>query len=592
MKKKFYLLGMAAIMMAGCTSDEFAGDMPAIESNNSGAIAFSGISPNITRAGDILGSDAATRLDNQFFVYGVKNMPSSAPQQTVFQNYSVEYGANSAGGSDDNTHGWAYVGKTSMGNIGQEIKYWDDAADNYYFYAFSSKDVSTPANSTTDAITVVKTTGNSDDYQNGYVVTFKNANADISSLYFADRKVQGPSVEGAPVVFTFRASGARVRVGFYETIPGYSVKINKFYTTDAATPNVTGMTSENTQFAANVVNRAIQTDSKLTVTYSKKDGTGEGYDNDGLGDNVAKYEYEGLTTRNTLSLGANVVNAAELSAVSSSPTWDIEGGEYTAVLPNTPSGNMIVKLDFTLTSSDRSGEKIEVKGANVAIPKQYLTWNNNYAYTYIFKISDNTNGVTGNETTPGLYPITFDAVVANPADAEIEEGSVTTVYSPAITTYQAGSVSAAGISYVNGTDPVYVTISEEGTPVDITTADTKLFVVAAGTEEVDLISVAPTNEVTGGIVKLDVSTTVGSVTFTTNDAKLASIESAKTYAIQYKVNDAEYKACETGSKAIDGVTYYTDENGSGGTNLAAGTDLTGKYYKVDPVYAYKVIQVQ
>ena len=66
----------------------------------------------------------------------------------------------------------------------------------------------------------------------------------------------------------------------------------------------------------------------------------------------------------------------------------------------------------------------------------------NYAYTYIFKISDNTNGWTGTASEPsGLFPITFDAVVAEATDANAEQTTVTTVATPAITTYQQGHTS-------------------------------------------------------------------------------------------------------------------------------------------------------
>lgn len=124
---------------------------------------------------------------------------------------------------------------------------------------------------------------------------------------------------------------------------------------------------------------------------------------------------------------------------------------YFTVLP-TPSTTdakaIVITCDYTLTADDHHGETIEVKGATVAIPAAYSKWEANTRYTYLFKISDNTNGTTGTpgSTDPaGLYPITFDAVVKGSTDAQY--GTTTTVATPSITTYQEGSVTNEGIEY-------------------------------------------------------------------------------------------------------------------------------------------------
>ena len=97
---------------------------------------------------------------------------------------------------------------------------------------------------------------------------------------------------------------------------------------------------------------------------------------------------------------------------------------------------MKIKVDYTLTSDkDNSGEKIVVKGATAIVPAEYLMWKANTAYSYVFKVSDNTNGSTGTEgiDPAGLYPITFDAVVEDMAE---NNNYLTTVSELSITATQ------------------------------------------------------------------------------------------------------------------------------------------------------------
>lgn len=107
----------------------------------------------------------------------------------------------------------------------------------------------------------------------------------------------------------------------------------------------------------------------------------------------------------------------------------------------------MIKCDYTLTAEDGHGETINVTGATAAIPAAYSKWEPNTRYTYLFKISENTNGTTGGSDDPaGLYPITFDAAVTEMTDKT--EGTTTTFTAPSITTYQKGSVEGDTIKYV------------------------------------------------------------------------------------------------------------------------------------------------
>ena len=138
--------------------------------------------------------------------------------------------------------------------------------------------------------------------------------------------------------------------------------------------------------------------------------------------------------KNVLTLGTGLfVNPLKTEKMS--PTYDTNNGDYTWFLPQTENQSKLkLKVDYTLTSTDGSNETINVKGATAEVPAELLCWKPNYAYTYLFKISTNTNGGTGGGSDPaGLYPITFDASVVETADGNAEY--ITTVSEASITTF-------------------------------------------------------------------------------------------------------------------------------------------------------------
>ena len=139
---------------------------------------------------------------------------------------------------------------------------------------------------------------------------------------------------------------------------------------------------------------------------------------------------------------------------------------YFTVIPNNNKNAIIIKCDYTLTAEDdpqagTSPETINVTGATAAIPAAYCKWAPNTMYTYIFKISQETNGTTGTGNDPaGLFPITFDAAVID--ETESQQGTETIINSPSITTYQEGSVTDKGIEYKTGEDIVITVTDKNG----------------------------------------------------------------------------------------------------------------------------------
>lgn len=404
MKKYYFVSAIAALALASCANDDFLGEVPGNNPSavNSKAISFSGEAGKMSRANKE-NADAASALGSRFWVYGTKNINSE--NKLVYNNYLVKYidqteatsstkswqysGLNNSSDKEDENTTYNYTTAIEGAyNTAQGLKFWDFSADRYTFTAFSAP--STDLNGTDPKIKVKKETNDN------YTITLK-ADADVDKLYFSDKKVvSSTNSYNKPVQFTFRNIIAKVRVGMYTTIPGYNVKITKFYAGENQN------TAYTDKFAANAENTALQLDgSSYTVSYNE--------------DNTPKLEIpttgRAASKATTLELGSNLVNT-NLGTSKENATYDKKDGAYTCFLSQTATDDMKIKVDYQLTSTDGSKETIDVKGATVTVGKDKINWEINHSYTYIFKISVNTNGTTGGEgSTVGLYPITFDAVV-------------------------------------------------------------------------------------------------------------------------------------------------------------------------------------
>lgn len=184
-------------------------------------------------------------------------------------------------------------------------------------------------------------------------------------------------------------------------------------------------------------------------------------------------------TKNVLELGDgnNLKQGTKLSEIITTPTYDTNGGKYTLFMPQADNDKTLsLKVDYTLTSLDGSGEQIHVKGATAVIPAKYLCWRPNYAYTYLFKISDNTNGSTGGKDDPaGLYPITFDASVVETAEGNVEY--ISAMGTATITTFAVkGNLYQHGkADYENGSDLYATVVDKDKNTVTLGTGNTKVY---------------------------------------------------------------------------------------------------------------------
>ena len=540
--KKYFIFAASALALASCSSDDFLGENPGNVQNATTAINFGGEAGKITRATSNEGDDHV-KLDNQFKVYGVK-ITNGTISHNVFVNYSVWYDETL---TTSNTNKWEYVGKNN-----QTIKYWDYSATEYRFVAGSPIDAfeyNTSTDLTTGThITDVDVTGLA-----GHIEANNTTTAlKTDPVYIADPVKVVKDNYKAPVTFSFKRHQSMVRVGLYETIPGYSITDIKFYAYD----------TDGTTLKASDDNNVILTSatpgyfvggSNLTgtVTYTGWDTETPSY--------TFKYGDTGLTKSKNWYAG-KLENGVEATTSSETTVAKLYGTDkdmsttgYFTVLPTptaTEPSPILIKCDYTLTDGN-TGETINVTGATAAIPAAFSKWEANTRYTYLFKISDNTNGTTGKPGTdiPGLFPITFAAVVKGSTDAQY--GTTTTVTTPSITTYQDGSVVGNTIEYKTG-KPIYATVADETTgtlnelKTDGTIGNVQVYKLSKERTEAELQIKAifdteittsrkfdtsvPASDLTVGIGKLDAKKYL---TFTP--------DAAGWYAIQYKYADGAYK---------------------------------------------------
>ena len=475
MKTKYYFLtALAALALASCTSEEYLGDSSPTfgnEAENDGSIKFGFDMQNVTRAGgDIAGSAAAEKLGNFFYVIGTKGSEgTNNPSETlVFDNYSVKFVANTAGTTASNTANWEYVGVTDANHVklspnAQTIKYWDYSTAQYDFHAFSTgtKDAVTGKTTGTigaNEINVTKSLYGAGLAGGATAYTFIVPNAEcLENLYVTDitpvKKADGGY--GKDVQLKFKNLGAKLRIALYETVPGYSVQAGSvmFYAdvTTPTDPDAGGYVAPTTTGTLiSTADKGLPLKGTIEVSFpnvGSGNSSNANYNKASVNvtaDESAPANYEFKKTFGTIPTSEMVIAQANETAgqlylgrnlTEASFVGNANNDFYQLTFPVDDSHPLTLRVDYTLISTDGSNETITVHGAKAVVPSTYTKWQPNYAYTYIFKISDNTNGTT-DYATEGLTAITFDAVVADFTDVSGEQKTITTVATPSITTYQ------------------------------------------------------------------------------------------------------------------------------------------------------------
>lgn len=372
----------------------------------------------------------------------------------------------------------------------QTIKYWDHSCKSYDFIAFSmgkkdaASEYATPTHVDKDNLATAAYT------LSGNVNT-------LSECYISDMKtVTEPNYNKTPVSMSFRHLASKVRMALFEIVPGYVISDVKFYdatsTTATADPEGTLIGNFNNSgtltvyFPTTGTKHATEKDyNKAHVKFTASTTAGE--------TGVLNFKKFGAVNYNNQVEGTIPAGKTYLSQNAAEPSYC--GAGYQNVLPSEGAASAItLRIDYKLTSVDGSNETINVKGATATVPAQYTEWKSGYAYTYIFKISQDTNGSTGGTST-GLTAISFDAVVVDDEANGLQE-TITTVSDNSFTTYgyKDNKVTTGGNEYADGSDiyaTVYVPAAGE-TPAK-TVAPQKLYTVtleSGATQTINEASVA------------------------------------------------------------------------------------------------------
>ena len=626
MKKKLFFAALALATLASCSDDTFVGDNSSnnVDKSETYAIEFGSGFKAVTRA-DKVGAEAAALLGNNFVVYGAKSTATTTAGNfaatKVFDHYNVNFNNNTAGTTESNTSDWEYVNQTKHAHAAtsaQTIKYWDLSTAEYDFIAYSTGTATeissgtvssgnllvsaiTPSTATTSAYTVEGATAE-----------------DLAKFYIADIKTVLKAKYKSEVVFNFRSLSTKMRIGFYETVPGYSVKDVKFYSADATVGNGTpylygGSTAFNEKGTFTVKYPTIGNANSGSSDYNKAHVSFVAAASEGKSALKTFEALTGLVDKEGSEATGTVYLGRTAPTASMTP--------YLTVLPNESGVILNMKCDYTLVATDGSGETIKVTGASAQVPSIYAQWLPNYAYTYIFKISDKSNGSTGVPGTDesGLYPITFDATVID-SEAYKQE-TITIVETPSITTYQ--KESQGNNEYVAGT--IYVMVQNGQTlandldtkgqlyTVDVSSMNTNTVLSETAVSEALNIGATTSGDVTTGRngIKLTKATSNAGITTIvgpdgnniTVTAKTAASFTATTgtYAYVYTVSDADDTFLTTdvtvAANAVNDPTgYFTDMACTVAASLTGSYLAAGTYYKKvinnNTTYAVKVIKVQ
>lgn len=493
---KFFIAAASALALASCSSDDFLGEIQGNEQNGAtSAINFGGDTGKITRA-TTKSNAAADLLGNNFVVVGFKGSKTDeANNETyAFDHYNVNFKDGSAFSTESNRAGWEYVNQdmkvngadkslAQSGATQQTIKYWDHSCASYDFIAFSmgkgaASKYATPtsvdkAHLATAAYTL-----------SGNVNT-------LSECYISDMKTVNRADYGkTPVSMSFRHLASKVRMALFEIVPGYVISDVKFYTDakSTTTDNTEGTLIGNFNNSGTLtvsfpttgtVNATKEDYNKAHVRFTKSTTEGE--------TGVLNFKKFGAVKYGNQAEGTIPEGSTYLSQNAAKPSYC--DADYQNVLPSEGAASAItLRIDYKLTSVDGSNETINVKGATATVPAQYTEWKSGYAYTYIFKISQDTNGSTGGTST-GLTAISFDAVVVDDEVNGLQE-TITTVSDNSFTTYgyKDDKVTTNGNEYVNDTD-IYATVYSAGATV----APQKLYTVtlqSGATQTINEASVA------------------------------------------------------------------------------------------------------
>lgn len=484
--KKFLLMAAVATTLVNCSSDfdlsEGQGDGAV-----SDVIGFQVQGRNSIKRG--------TLQDANHYNFGVFAYKSTDKVNNIMDNYLVGYldlvtnkGYSTSGSTvgdqpsqvDGKSH-WMYEGlgydefhgtyagevvnpgtKYASNVAKQYLRYWDKSAPTTNFYAYVPYLNASPTAAGGTVSYVDGTAQGGASNTDTYVMTFpfgtiKHGYDDEQAYEYMYASTQVAEANyGHDVQLQFKRLNAKVNIKFWEDIPGYSVhmidlgNVASHDWTISAVPSI----KEAGQGTYGYKLGKIYTENGVKIKFNT-DAT------------VNKIkQYEGATTDAPLEFKtptAATIGESRIEATLSPTTYfAIPKYNTGAVLSNTAANindngtleQKLAKTGLTFHVSyeliSTTGEKITVKDATVHVPYNYCEWKENTRYTYIFKITQNSNGTTGSgtpdptnpevPTETALYPIVFDNCTVeewkdNESEWEITDGTSNTWYDVKLSTY-------------------------------------------------------------------------------------------------------------------------------------------------------------
>ena len=476
--KKFLLMAAVATTLVNCSSDfDFSEGQGG--GGVSDVIGFQVQGRNSIKRGTLQGAN--------HYNFGVFAYKSTDQTNNIMDNYLVGYldpkGYSTSGSTTDDKPGivdgksnWMYEGmgwaqfhgtyagenvakgsKYASNNENQYLRYWDNSAESTCFYAYVPYLNEDKVGATVSYVdgTAKGDAANTDTY----VMTFPNGTIkhgyDDEQAYeymYASTKV-GKANYGHDVQLEFKRLNAKVNIKFWEDIPGYSVHMidlgdvpvatgTKHYTISAVPAKKD--TVDNSHIYGYDLGK-IYTENGVKIQFS-----------DGVKTGIK--QYAGTTSSDPLAFAtptAAQIGENRVDATASPTTYfaipkyhnvdvlEIDAkniGQTKSCESDLATTGLTFHVSYELIST--TGEKITVKDATVHVPSDYCEWRENTRYTYIFKITTNSNGTTGGTPDPtnpsvptemALYPIVFDNCtvedwVDNESEWEITEGTNNTWY--------------------------------------------------------------------------------------------------------------------------------------------------------------------
>lgn len=634
--KKFLLMAAVATTLVNCSSDF---DLSEGQGGGgvSDVIGFQVQGRNSIKRGTLQGAN--------HYNFGVFAYKSSDKTNNIMDNYLVGYFDNvnaytKSGSTTDDPNsivdgksnwmyegmGWAqfhgtYAGenvakdtKYASNNEYQYLRYWDNSAESTCFYAYVPYLNAAAADGT---VSYVDGTAKGTDVDgeghaantDTYVMTFPNGTIkhgyDDEQAYeymYASTQVAAANY-GHDVQLEFKRLNAKVNIKFWEDIPGYSVHMidlgdvpvatgTKHYTISAVpakkvTPDADHVYgydhgkiyTENgvkIQFNANAAMQSLKQykGSMTSEPLEFKTPTAATIGESRIEATLSPTTYFAIPKWRTEAVLKN--DAKNINDVETDPAYDAD-------LAKT---GLTFHVSYELIST--TGEKITVKDATVHVPANYCEWKENTRYTYIFKITTNSNGTTGSETPKptdpsvptemALYPIVFDNCTVEEWEDNESEWEITdaanTWYDVKLSTY----------SFDNTADkPITVTVNRtsknpSSPTATLTPAQTDLAVTApdgtnGGCTISDNVITVPAGAATGKYT----------VTYTVQGDKDVNPSHPATYTENFYVGsvcDVQTNLPAVATNAEEAFTYLqikTETNGEGLIDAPNGDNLSINY---------------